>query len=659
MDASGWILFAAASALAMAGAFWLYRRRETPGRGRTVLALLRWAALSVILLLLFDPVVRSSAAPAARRPQVLLDASISMTVPAEPGGETRWQRAAAEAARLAQGRPVILFGSGARAVSADSLSDLSPTETSSRLLPALQAAAEAGAGRVIVLTDGAVADAADVRRWLPGLGLEVDFRVVGDTSVANQALIEVEAPRWAQAGEPAEVRFGVASTGPGQDSVRVALFRDGEVVGRAAAARASSGRVATGTLRFTPEAGPDDAVRYEIAIEGDDAVAADDRRSVYIRVSDRPAGVTLISLRPDWEPRFLLPALSQALGMPVQGFLSTRDGFVRAAMGSAAGERVNGEAVRAAARSADLLVLHGVDAATPQWALDEGRAARRLLVLPAGMIEGLGVPVEVAGPMGGEWYPSGDVPASPVAGLLAGLSVADAPPLTALSRVEAPTSAWIPLLATRGRRGEPLPLMVAGETAGRRWAVATGDGYWRWAFRGGTSADLYRRLWSSVAGWLVREQSAVAASAVWPSSSVLTAGEAAQWVAPGLEADSLRVRLIPLDVADREPVETTRAIRRDTASLPPVTPGRYRYEAVALRADSIVAESTGEMTADSYSPDFSLPRIAAGDLRTEAVALGGITRAGGRPVHTMPWPYLVLIVLIAAEWVLRRRWGLR
>lgn len=658
MDATGWILFTVASALALAGALWLYRRREVPGRGRLPLALLRWAAVTLVLLLLFDPVIRVSGMPVARRPHVLLDASVSMTMPAEAGGESAWARASREAAGLAEGRPVVLFGVSAGAVSADSLPLLAPREAATRLLPALQAAAEAGASRVVVLTDGRIADAAAVRRWLPGLGLDLDLRIVGDTTLANLGLEEVEAPRWTQAGEPAEIRFGVAAAGPPGDSIRVGLYRAGQPVATAMVAWPRTGRIAGGVLRFTPEAAPDDApVHYEIAIEGEDASPADDRRSAYIRVSDRPVGVVLLSLKPDWEPRFLLPTLGQALGVPVQGFLSTRTGFVRSAAGLDAGVRMDESDVRAAVAAADLLVLHGIDAATPEWVLEAGRAAPRLLVLPAGMIEGLGVPTDIAGFMAAEWYPSADVPPSPVAALLAGIDVAEAPPLSGLSRIDMPAGGWAPLHATRGRRGEPLPLLVAGETNGRRWAVATAEGYWRWAFRGGSARDLYDRLWSSVTGWLVREQAAVATASVWPVSQVLEAGEPVRWVAAGLAADSLLVRMEPEGGGDA--IEGRADLRGDTAVLSPVPAGRYRYTVSAVAGDSTLTTASGELAVDAYSGDYALPRVSADDLRTGAVALGAEMRRGGRPVHTLPWLYLLLVALIATEWILRRRWGLR
>jgi hypothetical protein len=46
----------------------------------------------------------------------------------------------------------------------------------------------------------------------------------------------------------------------------------------------------------------------------------------------------------------------------------------------------------------------------------------------------------------------------------------------------------------------------------------------------------------------------------------------------------------------------------------------------------------------------------------EAAAIGvgpDRTERPGRPLHTVPWPYVLIVLLLAAEWVLRRRWGVR
>jgi hypothetical protein len=98
----------------------------------------------------------------------------------------------------------------------------------------------------------------------------------------------------------------------------------------------------------------------------------------------------------------------------------------------------------------------------------------------------------------------------------------------------------------------------------------------------------------------------------------------------------------------------------DTVAGPAMAPGHYRYQVRALAADSVAAEAEGELTVDRFSPEFTRTPVPLDQLEAGVVPVGPSARAlPGRPLHAAAWPYIVLIVLIAAEWVLRRRWGLR
>lgn len=666
MSAISWLFFAALALAALVSIVLLYRMRETPGRGRGVLAMLRWAAVALVLLLLFDPELPTAELiGGSRARQVIADASLSMDLPDRPGnGSSRWARQVDAARRVAGGRNVLLFGDEVRVVDADSLPAEAPRDRSSRLLPGLQAASEAGARHVTVLTDGAIDDAAQVARWLPRLGLDIDYRLIAEP-VPNAAVAELEAPGWAQAGEPFEIRFGVAGVGMEGDSLDVRLLQDGETLATERVVVPAQGRVAASTLSFTPiapagaEGDSAGLLRYDVQLGGGDAAPDDDVRSVYVHVSDEPAGIVLLSFRPDWEPRFLLPVLEQALGMPARGYLRVRDEeYVVTGRGLEAGARVPEEDVRRAASAADLLVVHGAGPNVPSWLAETSSAARRMIVLPAGGAVGLRLPVDVGSATPGEWYVDPDVPATPVAPLLAGLDVSDAPPLTALRFAEAPAGAWGPMRVSQDRRGAPAPLALAGESEGRRWAVALGEGYWRWMFREGPSRDLYVRLWASLAGWIMSEHGAIAAAAVRPASAVVARGAPVRWIAPGLDADSFRVQLT--DSTGAAVMDTAVIAQRDTALTAPLPPGHYTYRLDARAAGESAAAAEGEITVESYSPEFTRPIVTLESLvRTDVPVGPDARRAPARPLHATAWPYVLILLLIALEWILRRRWGLR
>ena len=104
---------------------------------------------------------------------------------------------------------------------------------------------------------------------------------------------------WAEAGKPVEARVGVTSLGPEGDSVRSSARR---FLAQTRIATAP-GRVAVGTLRFTPESPEGGGATGERSMfstsswPGD--VEVDDDGAARTFVSERPAGVP-VSFRPDW-----------------------------------------------------------------------------------------------------------------------------------------------------------------------------------------------------------------------------------------------------------------------------------------------------------------------------------------------------------------------
>ena len=657
MGLGSWVLWSALAVAVVALSLWHYRRRETPGRGRVALALLRAVALALLLLLLFDPDLPASATRAARGMQVLLDASLSMTLPAGSDARTRWEQAAALARRRADDRAVLLFGDRPRPIRVDSLPVVPPGDGRSRLLPALQAAAEAGVRRAVVITDGAIEDADEVARWAPRLGIEVEpVRIGGD--IPNRTLAELVAPPWLESGQPATIEFGVA--GATGDSVRVVARRDGRVIGRAAAPTAGAGRLATGRLELMLEPPSGGGwVRIELALEGQDAVPDDDARTAYIHVSDEPAGVALVSFRPDWEARFLAPVLQQALGLPVRGWMRSAGGqYIRIGGGVEAGVRAQEDDVNRAVKRAELVVLYGVGTEAPSWALEAVRAAPRLLLFPADPPDRLPLPLRVGPEQQAEFYVAPTVPPSPVAALLADVQLSGGAPLTGLRSAELPNDAWAPLLVTRGRQGVPLPLAAAAEQGGRRWVVALGSGYWNWAFRGGSERQLYERLWGSLAGWLVRQRGTASLAAVRPASFALPRAAPVPWIASGLAADSMRIQLADgRGVVVQDTVITPATA--DTAFANTPIPGHYSYRAQAFAGDTIIS-ANGMLTIERYSPELGRRVVEMPDLEARGSLVrtdGG--RRSGTPLHAVPHPYVVLLALLAAEWILRRRWGLR
>ncbi|HUP87971.1 MAG TPA: hypothetical protein VM100_01330 [Longimicrobiales bacterium] len=610
MTAAKWLILGIGLVGALLLSWYQYFRREPQGRGRAALSALRSASLILILLLLIDPSFQS--APTAARSRVILDSSLSMHL----NGEAEWKSAELAAQQAAKGTQVIRAGS----------------DSETRLLPALQAAAETGARKVVLFTDAAFDDAAEISRWLPSLGLDVDVREAGGKAKANRAISDVDAPSWAESGKPLTMRVSIAAieTDP---AATVIVRQNGNEVARAN----GSGTI---DLNFNAKGPPEGGlVRYDIAFEQKDAIPDDDVRSAYVFISDKPAGVAIVSFDPDWEPRFLHPVLAEALGLPVRTFLRTPAGiYFRAGNGGEAGGKVDEAIVRRAVSEADLLVLHGFSANVPDWAKQSANTARHSIVF----LDSDGVDAD--------WYVSGDVPSSPIASLLAGMDVSELPPLTSLQSTSL-DYAWAALTGGRTPRGGNAPLVVAVTTEGRRSALALGTGYWRWSFRGGNARDAYVRLWGALAGWIVQGDAQVAASAIRPVQRTIPRGAPVRFVAPGVIADSL----VLLTNGKR----STLQLQQDTATGAPLPAGHYNYDIRAFAGGKEIASARGPLTVESYSPEFIRRRADLSIFKSGVAALQRPDKGAGKPLHSYSWLYVLLVALLAGEWILRRRWGLR
>jgi hypothetical protein len=641
-----WSLFLALAAGAVTYSLWLYLRVELPVKWGRRLALVRASALVVILLLLFDVRLPSAMRGGADSRWVLLDASLSMGA-AGPDGASAWVAAVARARSLDRdGWTVVMFGSGTELGEPEGES--APMELNSLLAPALTRAVESGVTRVRVLSDLRFEDAVAVRSALGSLPLAVAFERFGE-DVANAGIARLEVPDLARAEGSVTASVEVHG-GALDDSLTLRIFEEGLPVAERRVAAPSPGlrtRVpielptpaSTGRLRYTAS----------VALEGD-AFPSDDEAVAYASVGSEDRALVVVSLRPDWEPRYLLPVLQEVRGVSGLGYLRAGpDRYVPMGRALDRGGPVDSATVRRAAEDAALLVLHGLGRESETWAQAlVGRPGPDIVLLddPAAA-DLVGIPTGDA--RDGEWYVSSDIPTSPIAGSLVGAAFQGLPPLSgALLPVDPARVRGSLFMQLRG--AGPLEAAVHLEEGDEgRTALVLASGLWRWAARD-NGRDAYRHLWSGVAGWLLGGASAAGAQPR-PVQWVVPRGRPVAWSAP---VDGVERRVIVSrgdSVVTRSTVQDRSAF--ETGVLPP---GPYDYVVEGTEGDTLatgrfdVAEATGEMTAT--------PMVAEAEGAATS-GPGAGDEVPGSPLRTEPWPYLLVIGLLCGEWIGRRRSGLR
>lgn len=238
---------------------------------------------------------------------------------------------------------------------------------------------------------------------------------------------------------------------------------------------------------------------------------------------------------------------------------------------------------------------------------------------------------------------------------------------------------------------QPRPVLVLGRFGNGHTAVVTGFPVWRWGF---TENELVRNANTQFVGHLVRwltQPRDVDRVQVTTSKPVYQGGEPVEFLAQVLDPqfeplEDAEVRLEVRPQNDPDGVAATLLLERRAGKpgeyggqLPGLGPGEYSAEAVAVQTGAEVGRDTTLFTVETYSVEFVNTSQNVDLLRELASRTGGryatpaqaadVARELPRnpqPVllhseieiwNTMPL-FVVFVVLLSAEWLLRKRRGL-
>ncbi len=581
-------------------------------------AALRALAAALIVALLLDAPAGKARPP---RPLVALDVSASWS----RGSDAGWRQARADAERLAGGE-LLLLGDSARIGEPPE----SPTDLASAARPAVERAL--ATGRPLILhTDGELDDAQLLDRLPEGS----EIRVAAVDAVPDLAAVALDAPSAAVGGDTIVLRARVAAgaAGAGAGELRLALD-DAPLAAAPIDALEAHGERTVELSAVMPRREGSALLRL-VAAAGDDREARNDTVTVVVELST-VSGVTVVSTAPDFDVRYMLDVLRGTVSLPSRAYFQVAPGRWRQE-GSLA--PVGEETVREAARRAPILVLHGDTAF-----LGTARGSGALLLYPAPAVGEA------------EWYAVA-APPSPRGGALSGVRWDSLPPVAVGTRP--PTGEWIGLVARRGRGEERQPL-VAGREEPRRRAIVAAGGLWRWRFREGASRTAFDALWGGLFDWLAAERRDQRAAL--PDHALLRAGEPVRWRRGG--SDSVVAVTLhrrgsaagataaaggddAASVADSIALELRFPSGASVATTSPLAPGVY---------DVRLADGGTAVLAVNASREL-LPRratVAAGPVG-RAPAAAGIAPT----VRSLPWLYVLVALLLCAEWLVRRRVGMR
>lgn len=276
-----------------------------------------------------------------------------------------------------------------------------------------------------------------------------------------------------------------------------------------------------------------------------------------------------------------------------------------------------------------------------------------------------------------------------------GIDAADArkrwestPALASTAPLGGPRPGATVLAVSGGAGGAPRALVAVQRYGEGRSMIFAGEASWRWRMLLPSSDRSYDTFWRQAVRWL-------ALRSTDPVSIVVPAG--------GSPGDTVPVRVavrndafVPqtaatVDVRVTAPDGRTQTLRATAASpdrdeagylapFQPASSGVYRLNVEARQGTAAVGSASASMLVGGADLEMADPRLNTQLLRRIALASGGRlvgpdeTAAildglrAGLPAARLAtthdlwhngWSFAAIVMLLGAEWILRRRWGLR
>jgi hypothetical protein len=293
---------------------------------------------------------------------------------------------------------------------------------------------------------------------------------------------------------------------------------------------------------------------------------------------------------------------------------------------------VSEDEVQRRAREAGLLVLHG----DTTWSnVAATRRGAMVLWAPAPAR-----PLPRAGelPQRAEWFVSA-APPSPVSAVLDGLPYDSLAPLD----VGAPVgTGGIDVLEARvGRAGEARPIASLSTRGGARQLRVAGSGFAAWTVRGGRSADAFSAFWGAIFDWMAVAEADGAG--VTFGNRLVRAGEQIAWRRGG--ADSVATVVLRGPSGEADSLTLTFGADADVQRTPPLAEGVYEVQAGA-GSRRLVVNPSAEWVPRA---PIDVPQVRAAEPALTV----------SRSLLERSWPFVLALVLLCSEWLLRRAAGLR
>ncbi len=617
---------------------------------------------------------------------------------------------------------IYRFGSETRsAVWQDFAKEYDPADEQTDLVEGLSSvmsrSVDQEVGSVVVITDGA-----DEKFQADSLLLEVGSPAIhsvvvgGDDPLDDQAIVAVRADTTAYVGVPAIIRAEVRGLGSLRATdLSVQLWKDDRPLQEKLVTLDADGRSVV-EFEVTPKRPGRALYRLRIPVQPNDRVPENNDRAALLRVGRDRVRVLLVAGRPSWDVRFLRDFIKRDGSIDLISFFILR---APSDLTAAPTDELalipfpTDELFREHLGSFDVVIFQNFD--FEPYEMQSYLPRIREYVKRGGsfmMIGGdhsfslggyAGTPIEDILPVSlrqGEGVLPGSYRPQPTRELIRHPVVAlgpdpaltrrtwrALPPLQGANIISTVKEGAQVLLQHPGAAspgGTRLPILVLGESGRGRVAAMMADASWRWRFAADdqtTGADEYELFWDRLVRWLTRDPLLEPARLSTDrdrysvGSEIVVSGRLRD---KGYRALASQPVTLKLDPSDAEGViATTDPEGRVRATLAgPGTPGAYEVKAVVdgeeIAAEVFLVEQSGDELAnlDVISTELEAVSNRTGgrtflsiDEVPPLAELAKTTRRLTGLIAKQPLLHPVFLFLtgliLAATWLLRRRWGRR
>ncbi len=716
---SYWVLVVAVVALLLAQIAYFRTTPSVSGPLRVFLVSVRTVAFLAIVFLLMDPrCARRSETTDPGRVIALIDRSASMSLPNEgwesSASRSRFSTALELSAFVKESIEArngeyqeVFFAGGSLTSSRDSLA---PDGQGTDIVQALQQVYEKNEGEnissLVVFSDGIDTEEQLVRRSLPPVPV---FTVgVGDTASPEDVRIK-DVIYSSVVRTPSRAKIGATLfySGEHRRHVRIRLIEDGTVVFEKDSVMSSAEREIAEEIPVEfPEAGRRNFT-LEVNVDGYDAELENNRRDIVIEAEKAEAKVLVVDLQPDWELHFLTDLLRNDGSFDFNVISQHREASF------AQGKIRPPNHFLALMEDSDALVIGSVTEAFLSTATTASikRFVRErgggLLVLPGpsslfslpslwNQLDGL-LPVRGTPPFQftlryTSLLPGAQAGTNPITAqllpLLGQKGWQERSPLLGFYAPLFPRSGAEVLLETDERR---MPAVAYHKAGKGRVAVVSAGPLWRWKFLSDGNA-VYSEIMSRLLDVLARGEE-TERFFLTAKKNVFDAGESPVFIAEVFNEKMQPVTGFPLKIeisrvgknGEEMPLERI-SMRRESvqstrfsAAISPLHPGRYIVRGEAELPERTIFSRPIELKISDVSVEFQRMQQDRAALAAVAKRSGGLYAQGGDladfsekiplevrrmelvselSLRTSVIVFLLVLVLLSIEWIVRKRVGM-